>query len=468
MRKLFLIVVCLSSVVVMAFAAVTSFPAPGGSPTGLAYNGISDELYFYDAAGFRPIFRLDPSNGAFLGSFPSGGAIGGIEFDGIDHLFVTDFFNPGDPARVREIAINEADGVPHTIFNEFSVPFRAKGIAFDGTNLYLADWDSPTVLVTDRTGSGVTQFNTGLRTTDMVFDPTTGNIWALHLFDANISEITTNGTRLRTCGTPRDPGNFGFGGVTLVGSYLLNIAENNPDGLGQIFVVDPATLICDALSVATFLLIDEDGISGDLPPTFIPNAGVNDDIAEIGIRTPLSFFAANIGATITLHSGEVGDEGWFAPTSLPGSWDSAGPTADGVRNFVGNPSLAFPHSVGPGLGTPDANGDREALLDMIDDVTPLRATGLKMLEGRVVCAVVYDSDFHTNYGPLQGNLKGANLGTVAFRVLSVTALTGFSSSSLPKVEIRILDASAICESELTLFTDAPEPESSSEPFDVTP
>ena len=85
-----------------------------------------------------------------------------------------------------------------------------------------------------------------------------------------------------------------------------------------------------------------------------------------------------------------------------------------------------------------------------------------------MCAVVYDSDISINYDPLDGSLKGANLGTVAFEVVSVTELTGFSSSSLPRVDIKILDAEEVCEEELELFTDAPEPVSSSEPFDVVP
>ena len=82
--------------------------------------------------------------------------------------------------------------------------------------------------------------------------------------------------------------------------------------------------------------------------------------------------------------------------------------------------------------------------------------------------MVYDSDISINYGPLDGSLKGANLGTVAFEVLSVTQLTGFSSSSLPRVEIKILDAEEVCEGSLEPFTEAPEPISSSEPFDVVP
>ena len=57
---------------------------------------------------------------------------------------------------------------------------------------------------------------------------------------------------------------------------------------------------------------------------------------------------------------------------------------------------------------------------------------------------------------------------MAFEVISVTELTGFSSSSLPQVEIQILDAEEVCEGALELFTDGPEPISSSEPFDVVP
>ncbi len=91
-----------------------------------------------------------------------------------------------------------------------------------------------------------------------------------------------------------------------------------------------------------------------------------------------------------------------------------------------------------------------------------------MLADRSNSAVVYKSDISINYGPLNGSLKGDTLGTVAFEVLSVTQLTGGSSSALPKVDIQILNANDVCEGALLLFTDAPAPTSSSEPFDVVP
>jgi CSLREA domain-containing protein len=217
------------------------------------------------------------------------------------------------------------------------------------------------------------------------------------------------------------------------------------------------------------LLIDESSIDNGSAPNLFAPAGVNDELAALALRTPLAAFdEANVGLTYTLHTGEVGDEGWFAPKTVPAAWAAAGPTADGVRNFVGNPREPYPHNVGPGLGTADANGDRESLLDKVPDVTPLRATALGMLaeEQATLCAVVYDSTIGINYGPLSGSLKGENLGTVALRVLSSTPLFDQSSGSLPEVEVEVLDAGTVCEQELRLITEAPEPESSSEPYDT--
>lgn len=216
-----------------------------------------------------------------------------------------------------------------------------------------------------------------------------------------------------------------------------------------------------------FIVIDEDSIDNGNPPNFFSARAVNDDIAEIGRRNPLpAFSGSKVGSVITLHTGEVGDEGWFAPKKIPSSWNRAGPTSNGLRNFLGDNRRSFPHDVGPGLGTKNSNGDREALLDKIPRVTPLRATGLRMLVGKYLCAVVWDSDISMNYGPLNGSLKGANLGTVAFKVLSVSPLFGFSSGSLPKVKVQILDPKKACNGSLFLFTGVPEPVSSSEPYDT--
>ncbi len=141
----------------------------------------------------------------------------------------------------------------------------------------------------------------------------------------------------------------------------------------------------------TFLLIDEDSIDHATPPNFFSELDVNADMAEIGLRERLLFFADNPGAILTLHTGAVGDEGWFALKTIPASWAAVGRTGEGLRNYL---------HADPGLGTPDLDGDREALLVQIPDVTPLRATGLRLLEGQQVCAVVYDRDVRVTYAPL--------------------------------------------------------------------
>ena len=189
---------------------------------------------------------------------------------------------------------------------------------------------------------------------------------------------------------------------------------------------------------------------------------------DIGLRDQLRFFRDHAKddppLMIHLETGEIGDEGWFAPQSIPESWDAAGPViGDGLRNFLG-----VGNDVGPGLGEPDANGDREALLDKIPDVTPLRAAGLKGLEGGTFCALVFEGNVGINYDPLDGTLKGKNYGIVAFEVEDggVRKLNGFSSKSLPTVLITILDADEVCLN--VALVPAPKPASSSEPFDIDP
>lgn len=63
---------------------------------------------------------------------------------------------------------------------------------------------------------------------------------------------------------------------------------------------------------------------------------------------------------------------------------------------------------------------------------------------------------------------GDNLGMVAFQVLSVREKTDGSSSSLPKVSIKILNVNDVKQLDLMLFSNAPVPKSSSEPLDIKP
>jgi hypothetical protein len=205
------------------------------------------------------------------------------------------------------------------------------------------------------------------------------------------------------------------------------------------------------------LLIDEESIdNGNLPNNF-SGADVNDPDARVGLRSELAFFRANPGKIISLFTGEVGDEGWFALPAVPSAWITAGPSTNGLRNLL----LA-----GPGLG--GGTDNQEILLDKIPSVTPLRAKGLTMLKGKTVIALVQDGDIGMNYGPLNGNLMGANLGLVAFEVLEIRRRTGGSSGSLPEMVVRILPASSLVNGTLKLFSNPPQPVSSSEPYDIDP
>lgn len=208
-----------------------------------------------------------------------------------------------------------------------------------------------------------------------------------------------------------------------------------------------------------FLVIDEESIDNGNPPNNFSETDVNDHISDIGQRRQLQYFLNNTGKIIDLYTGEVGDEGWFAIRSIPASWKSTGPANNGLENFL---------HPGPGLGAGNPDDDREVLLDKIPDVTPLRAIGLAMLKGQTISAVVYDSDISINYSPLEGNLMGENPGMVSFKVLDVVKRTDGSSSSLPKVTVKILNVDETKNLPIKLFMNAPVPSSSSEPFDISP
>lgn len=212
-------------------------------------------------------------------------------------------------------------------------------------------------------------------------------------------------------------------------------------------VTEPAPVLTGG---AVFIVIDEESIYKDEKPNYFKDRDINDDIAEVGLRKPLPYFVNNVGKQIWLYTGQVGDEGWFAPKFIPDSWKSVGPTTNGTLNFFAGMNKS------------------EDLLDKIPNVTPLRATGLTMLKGATIYAVVYKSDVSINYSPLNGSLKGATLGVVALKVLDVVKRTDGSSSSLPKVAVKIESVSAVSKLPISLFSNAPAPKSSSEPFDITP
>lgn len=227
-----------------------------------------------------------------------------------------------------------------------------------------------------------------------------------------------------------------------------------------------------------FLIIDEDAIDNGLHfnntggaitpggPQFFSESEVNDDLSGETQRSVLRYFQANVGKTITIKSGQTGEEGWFAPNCIPAKWINSNSSTNNsclagmeqqtaIRNYLGlNGTGAVPS---------------QQRLDKIPDVRPLRALGLNRLVDKIVYAVVYDSDISINYDlgtslGINGNLQGEALGVVTFRVNEVRTLNDFSDSTLPEIQITILDAASFANSNFMLLN-APVPTSSSVPND---
>jgi len=198
-------------------------------------------------------------------------------------------------------------------------------------------------------------------------------------------------------------------------------------GVDHVIIIDEDCIDNGAKAIEELAFVQ--GLGGG-DPAFL----VNDQLADPGVRDVLPIPIGTIigadwpgGTTERLWTGQLGDEGWFElPEVLPASWAAAGPDLnDGLFNYL--------QADAPGFGN---NG--EFLLDEIPNILPLHAAELEALVGETICAVVYDSDISMNYPPPEGNLQGANLGVISFKVLRVGTQVG---SVLPDVTIEILDAS---------------------------
>jgi hypothetical protein len=188
---------------------------------------------------------------------------------------------------------------------------------------------------------------------------------------------------------------------------------------------EPSPTPTPVSAAACFLVLDDEGIAGDKPPPGFTEWNVNQGVAGEQQRSVLPFFAAHVGDQIDLTSGQVGDQGWFAPQIIPQEWADAGPSPDGLQNYI---NATVP------------NGD----LDQIPDVRPLRAAGFCALKGKTIAALVKDSNVGINEvnGQLVGDLTGAYKGKIAFEIVEVTAHPD-GGSMLPVITIRILDATVV-------------------------
>jgi hypothetical protein len=191
---------------------------------------------------------------------------------------------------------------------------------------------------------------------------------------------------------------------------------------------------------AYLLVLNHNAIDYGPAPHLLPADAVDSDVAGVGVRDGLHYFQSHIGSQVVLTSGQSGNDGWFALRSVPNGW--ATDEVDGLKNF----GLA-----GPGLGSPDDNGDRESLLANVSNVVPVRANGVALLVGQNVCAVVYSGDITLSGDPPTASLQGPTLGRVAF---SVVSLVPTDDADHPQVQVQIADWSQTCGS-LQPFANAP-------------
>jgi HYR domain/Carboxypeptidase regulatory-like domain len=264
-------------------------------PTGLTFDGTV--LYLSHGEGNREIFKLDPQTGAILGSIPLGGDPRDLVFDGAGYLFASDLG--------RFVAKVDTQGTPS---GSFPLPFRGGGIAFDGTNFYVGDFDSSSVLVTDRSGAQIRTLNLGLiRPEGMVFDPTTGHLWVITEFDSTMYEITTQGTTVRTCNSPFNPGTYGLGGITLVGSkfYIAEPTNGDPFTGTTIFALDRNSLLCQAagdttppvIGAVSNLTAEATSAAGAVVSFALPGATDSVDPSPVVTANPASGSTFALGAT---------------------------------------------------------------------------------------------------------------------------------------------------------------------------
>jgi hypothetical protein len=191
------------------------------------------------------------------------------------------------------------------------------------------------------------------------------------------------------------------------------------------------------------LVLDQSAVDYGDAPHLIPASAANAAIATVGLRETPAFFTARVGESVTLPGGADGSDGWFAIRNAPLSWSGEDGTDDGLENFF---------AAGAGLGSPDEAGERTSLLASVPGVVGVRGSGLYLLAGRRVCAVLYDGDVTASTDPEVGtSLAGANLGAAAFEVTSV----GVSADEWPAVTVQILDVHETCGGAIGAFSEAP-------------
>ena len=128
---------------------------------------------------------------------------------------------------------------------------------------------------------------------------------------------------------------------------------------------------------------------------------------------------------LPLPTGQIGDEGFF-------SFMNPDPQVS-LQNGATFTLLEFITATGAAA---DENN-----LDKIEGAGALGAGDIAALEGRLVCAVVYDSDISIDVDQDFASLKGATLGLTAFQVTAVGPDP--SGPDLPSITVDLLPSGEV-------------------------
>ncbi len=274
-------------------------------------------------------------------------------------------------------------------------------------------------------------------------ETTLADLWELS--DAN-GLGTSTWTQLSQSGAPPGPRSTHSAAFDVANQRMILFGGRDQSGApsSRVWV-----LVFEELSL---LLIDEDSIDNGIESVedisfsspFCggvvggpgnPSVCVNDDIANLGVRTPL--FTRDHDVTpfsgLVLPTGQVGDDGLFRFTK-----------PDPQVSLQNGAVFTTAELIASAGAAADENN-----LDKIDGVAPLSAADIFALEGKTVCAVVYDSDVGvTSVDPPAASLKGATLGLTAFKVTAVNPNPA-GGSYLPLISVDLFasaDVQSICES----------------------
>ena len=197
------------------------------------------------------------------------------------------------------------------------------------------------------------------------------------------------------------------GSVCDIGAYEQEIAVVEPEVVeppAAVFLIIAGQTIDNGTEAIEAISFNDPFCGGG-----DPSVCVNDDIAEPGLRTLLFTRGSNDVTPyygLKLPTGEAGKEGLYR-------FSKSGPQVS-LQNGATFTIAEFIAATGAA-----ANVDN---LDKIDGVVPLSESGILELQGRTVCAVVYDSGLSVDIAEGFASLGGATLGLTSFEVTEVTSI----------------------------------------------